>query len=87
MKNGLWHVYLLECADGSLYCGVTNNLVRRLRQHNGETYGGARYTYTRRPIILRGCMPCHDRSSASRMEARIKHLSKEKKLAFVGSIC
>ena len=39
-----WHVYLLECADGTLYCGVTTDLARRLAQHNGLAPGGARYT-------------------------------------------
>ena len=37
-----WHVYLLECADGTLYCGVTTDLARRLAQHNGLAPGGAR---------------------------------------------
>ncbi|MBF0515457.1 MAG: GIY-YIG nuclease family protein, partial [Desulfovibrionaceae bacterium] len=40
----MWQVYLLECADGTLYCGVTTDLVRRLAEHNGEAAGGARYT-------------------------------------------
>lgn len=78
----LWHVYLLECADKSLYCGITNNLPRRMREHNGDGGKGARYTRSRRPAVLRACLPCRDRSAASRMEALIKALPTDKKLAF-----
>lgn len=41
MHDAVWHVYLLECADGTLYCGVTSDLDRRLAQHNGLKPGGA----------------------------------------------
>ncbi|MDX1353308.1 MAG: GIY-YIG nuclease family protein, partial [Thiomicrorhabdus sp.] len=47
-----WFTYLLRCADNSLYCGVTTNLDKRLRQHNGELKGGAKYTKTRQPCKL-----------------------------------
>lgn len=46
MKDHIWHVYLLICADASLYCGISCDVARRLRQHNGELAGGARYTRT-----------------------------------------
>ena len=42
MKERIWHVYLLRCADGSLYCGVSTDVERRIRPHNGELTGGAR---------------------------------------------
>lgn len=67
-----WHVYLLRCADDSLYCGITTDVTRRLAQHNGLLPGGARYTRTRRPVRLEACRTCADRSQALRLEARIK---------------
>ena len=47
-----WQVYLLRCADQSLYAGVTTDLDRRLQQHNGQLAGGARYTQARRSTRL-----------------------------------
>ncbi len=75
-----WRVYLLECADGSLYCGVTTDPQRRLAQHNGLAPGGARYTRTRRPVRLLACRMCADRSEACTLEARIKRLPRRQKL-------
>lgn len=70
-----WSVYLLQCADDSLYCGITTNIVRRLRQHNGEIKGGARYTQSRRPVNL-VYQECElDHSTAAKREYEIKKLS------------
>ncbi|MGB0189286.1 MAG: GIY-YIG nuclease family protein, partial [Aequoribacter sp.] len=52
MKQSSWIVYILNCADGTLYTGVTTDVERRLRQHNGEIVGGARYTRVRRPVAI-----------------------------------
>lgn len=76
-----WFVYLLACADGSLYCGVTTNLDRRLAEHNSGT--GARYTRTRRPVILAGFAPCPDRSAAQKAEAAVRRHRAADKLAFL----
>jgi putative endonuclease len=76
-----WKVYLLRCADGTLYCGSTVDLERRLAQHNGEAPGGARYTRSRRPCKLACFAPCPDKSSALRLEAQIKRLARKDKLA------
>ena len=76
-----WKVYLLRCADGTLYCGSTVDLERRLAQHNGEAPGGARYTRSRRPCELACFAPGPDRSSALRLEARIKRLASKDKIA------
>jgi putative endonuclease len=71
-------VYLLRCADGSLYCGWTNDLERRLASHaSGQ---GARYTASRRPVELALARPMPDAGTARREEARIKRLSREQKL-------
>lgn len=75
-ENSSWSVYLLRCGDHSLYTGVTANLRRRLRQHNGELAGGARYTQSRRPVAVVWVMAAADRSAAQRLEARLKRLSK-----------
>jgi putative endonuclease len=73
-----WHVYILECADGTLYTGITNDLERRIREHNDSTLG-AKYTRARRPVVLAYSKECEDRSDASKEEARIKALSREGK--------
>lgn len=80
MKEASWQVYLLLCADNSLYCGSTTDVERRVRQHNGFLAGGARYTKSRRPVSLLACCTCPSQSSALRLEARIKKLPKADKL-------
>ncbi len=78
-------VYLLRCADRTLYAGVTADLDRRLRQHNGELAGGARYTHGRRPVKLVWCEPAPDRATAQRREAALKRLSRTAKEALVAN--
>jgi putative endonuclease len=77
------YVYLLRCADDSLYCGWTTDLERRLRQHQAGT--ASRYTKRRRPVEYALVLPAADRSAALREEARIKKLSRGEKLALVQS--
>ena len=76
----LWYVYLLRCADSSLYTGITTNPERRLRQHNGELAGGAQYTRGRRPVALVWTETWPDRSGAQRREAAVRRLSRGDKL-------
>jgi putative endonuclease len=71
-------VYLLRCADGSLYCGWTNDPQRRLRAHNEGR--GAKYTRSRRPVALVWLERCGDRSAALRREREIKRMSREEKI-------
>jgi putative endonuclease len=79
-----WHVYLLTCADGTLYCGVTSDLDRRLAEHNGEAPGqGAKYTRVRRPVALAAHAPCADKSAALRLEIAVKKRPRAAKLAFL----
>lgn len=73
-----WTVYMLECADGSLYTGITNDLDRRLAEH--EAGKGARYTKGRRPFRLVYRETCQGRAEASRRETAIKSLDRAKKL-------
>ena len=65
-------VYLLRCADGTLYCGWSTDLERRLRQHQAGS--ASRYTRTRRPVELVYAREFATRSEAMREEARIKAL-------------
>lgn len=76
----MWFVYLLECADGTLYCGVTTDLARRILEHNGELPGGARYTRARRPVRLAASHTCEHRAAACCLESRIKRLPKKEKI-------
>ncbi len=79
-KNG-WRVYLLACSDGTLYCGMTNDLETRLARHNGLLPGGARYTAGRRPVRLLASVPCADKSAALRLERQVKRQRADRKLA------
>ena len=74
-----WTVYLLKCADGTLYCGCTNDLPKRLAAHNRGQ--GAKYTRSRRPVALAWQEEQPDRSAALRREAQVKKLSRAQKLA------
>jgi len=82
MTDGWW-VYVLQCADGTLYTGIARDLNRRLRQHNGELVGGPRYTSGRRPVKLLWSDTASDRSAAQQREAAIKSLSRTDKLHLV----
>lgn len=78
-----WVVYILRCADNSLYTGISTDIERRLQQHNGERPGGARYTAPRRPVELLYQESYDDRSTASRREAAIKKLSRRAKQSII----
>jgi len=74
-------VYLLRCADGSLYTGWTVDLDRRIARHAAGT--ASAYTRGRRPVELALALPMPDRTAARREEARIKGLARAEKLALV----
>lgn len=73
-----WFVYMLRCADGSLYTGVTTDLARRMEQHN-STRQGAKYTRYRRPVSLVYCEAFLGRAAAQKREYEIKKLDKSSK--------
>ena len=80
-----WLIYMLVCRDGSIYCGITNNLEKRLKQHKGEIKGGAKYTRSHWP-----CKLVYEEKSASRSEALqreviIKKMSKVEKQTLINS--
>lgn len=73
----MWTVYILRCADGTYYTGVTNKLPERLKAHNDGK--GAKYTKARRPVELIYSEPSENRSTASKREYAIKQLSRAQK--------
>lgn len=75
-----WFIYVLLCADGTLYCGISTDPARRVRQHNGEIKGGAKYTRARRPVLLHAVKYCGSRSKAAKAEHTFKKLSRAEKL-------
>ena len=76
-----WHVYIVECADGSLYTGITTNLERRILEHNSGK--GARYTSGRCPVRLVYSQPAASRSEAGVREAHIKKLKRADKIRMI----
>ena len=77
-----WKMYVVECADGTLYTGITNNMERRLLEHN---FGmrGAKYTRSRRPVRLVFSIECASHSEAAKKEAKFKKLKKQDKLRII----
>jgi putative endonuclease len=78
----MYYLYILECADKTLYTGITTDLKRRIEEHNG-TKKGAKYTSARRPVRVVYTRKFKNRSNASREEARIKKLKKSEKVELI----
>ena len=81
-----WLIYILKCVDGSLYCGITNNIEKRLKQHKGEIIGGAKYTRSHWPCKLVYKEKSASRSQASQREVIIKKMSKVEKQTLINSL-
>ncbi len=81
-ETSRWTVYILLCADNSLYTGITTDVERRLDEHNGASLG-ARYTRARQPVQLVYQESCPCRSTAAKREAAIKQLSRAEKLDLI----
>ena len=76
-----WVCYLLRCADDTLYCGITNDMEKRLAAHNaGE---GAKYTRGRLPVSVVYSESCEDKSAALKREMKIKRMSRSAKQALI----
>lgn len=80
-RRRAWCLYLVKCADGTLYTGITNDLPRRLAQHNNGT--ASRYTRSRLPVTLAYREGCRDKSGALKKEHRIKSLSRKAKETYI----
>jgi putative endonuclease len=78
-----WYVYILRCADKSLYTGISTDVQRRLNEHNQDNSLGAKYTRNRRPVTLVYQEKVKTRSEASKREHAIRKLGKREKEALV----
>ena len=78
-----WHLYLARCADGTLYCGIAQDVAARIAAHDAGK--GARYTRGRGPLALLLVRRCKDKSQALRLELLVKGLSRPDKLALGAS--
>lgn len=76
---GGWSIYIIRCGDGSLYTGVTTELDRRLREHQGTGTAGAKYLRGRGPLQLVYSLAAADRAEAQRIERRVKKLPRKQK--------
>ena len=75
----MYYTYMLRCADGSLYTGITTDPARRFAQHTGKLRGGAKYTASRRPVCMEAIWRAPGHTAAAQLEARIKTLTKTEK--------
>lgn len=76
----MWYIYLLNCSDNTLYCGITNDLSKRIETHNKGL--GAKYTRGRLPVTLAKSFIVETKGLALKVEYKIKSLPKDKKLSF-----
>ena len=86
ISEKIWTIYILECGDKTLYCGITNNLENRMRQHRGEIKGGAKYTRSRQPFRVAHTEEVLTRSEALKREFIIKRMTKNDKAELIGLI-
>jgi putative endonuclease len=85
MTESSHYFYIVRCADTTLYCGQTNNLKRRLKEHNSGASKSAQYTKIRRPVELIYHEKYETIQLAMKREREVKKWAKEKKEALVGS--
>ena len=84
MEDKTWYLYILECRDGSLYTGITDDVSRRLAQHSAGK--GAKYTRGRGPLILRYQEACGTHGDALRRELEVKRLTRQEKLNLIAKM-
>ena len=78
----MFYVYILECKDSTLYVGSTNNLEKRVHEHN-TSKNGAHYTKIRRPVVLKYFEECATYAESRKREAQLKRLSRAQKLEVI----
>ena len=76
-----WYVYILECSDGSLYTGITNDVEARIGKHNSGK--GAKYTRGRTPVVLKASWEYETKAEAAKEEYALKKLTRPKKLELI----
>lgn len=77
------YVYMVECSDGSIYTGIAKDVSKRVLKHNKGQ--GAKYTKYRLPVTLKWVKLCENRSTASKLEYKIKKLTRNEKLILINS--
>ncbi len=82
----IYYTYIIECSDKTLYIGKTTNIEKRLRQHNGEIKGGAKYTRSRRPVKMILTEEHSSLSAALKREIELKKLDRTKKLLLISNM-
>ena len=82
-----WFVYIVKCADNTLYTGIAKDVDKRIHEHNHDDRTTAKYTRSRRPVQLVYQEACDDRSMASVREYQIKQLSRSQKEALIKQVC
>ncbi len=80
-----WNVYMVRCADGSLYTGIARDVARRVGEHNTNNVLAANYTRSRRPVTLVYSEAVATRSAAGQREHQIKQLSRREKEALLAA--
>ena len=84
-KKKAWYIYIIECADGTYYTGITTDTERRIAEHNTSGIKGARYTRERRPVKLVYSEKVSGRTEALKRESQIKKMSRAVKEKLVSS--
>ena len=83
-ENNIWRVYMVRCSDGTLYTGITKDLEKRIEAHNSGK-DGARYTRSRRPVKLVYSEEVDSKSTAAKLEYKIKKMTRAKKMEMINS--
>ena len=81
----MYYVYILRCEDNSLYCGITTDVARRFSEHSSGDSLSAKYTRSRKAKSIEAVWSCIDRSSASKLEYRLKRLNHKQKKELIES--
>jgi putative endonuclease len=84
IRTPAWFVYIVRCADNTLYTGITRDTQRRVQEHNADNRLGARYTRARRPVALVYREGHASRAAAAQREAAIKQLPRWRKEILIG---
>ena len=83
----MYYLYILRCADNSLYCGQTKDLQRRIEEHNSDKFKSAKYTRTRRPVKLVYFEKYKTINEILKREFKIKKMTKIKKESLISNVC
>ena len=86
-KQTYYYTYIVECSDNTYYVGMSKDVWHRLKQHNGKKHGGARYTKTRQPVVLKYCHQYPTHKDALLREIAIKKMPRKRKEKLIQGVC